>query len=203
MKSIVKIDPLLHIEDTKDVLNFPVIARVTRFDANGLADLQDDISAAHETGQPVVPIVIDSFGGEAYTCIAMISAIQNSRIPVATIVTGKAMSAGAVLFGFGTEGFRFMDANAILMLHDIADDPEGKLEDLKVDVKHLEYLNQTIYKRMAKHVGQPDDYFLQLIKKTNHLDLYLTGKEAKKHKLANHIRVPTLELNVKVEYKFI
>lgn len=202
MKSFVKIDPLLHVEDIEDILRLPVVARVSSFDRTGLIDLEEDISEAHETGQPVIPVLIDSYGGAVYTCQGMISAIENSRIPVATIVTSKAMSAGAVLFAFGTEGYRYMDPNATLMLHDIADSPEGKLEDLKTDVKHLEALNVSVYRRMAKHLGHKDDYFLDLIKQANHLDLYLTAKEAKKHKLANHIKVPTVEVNVKVEYKF-
>lgn len=202
MKCITKIDPRLTVENVKDILRLPILVRVSKFDNIGLADLEEDISDAHETGQPIIPVLIDSYGGSVYSCLGMISAMENSRLPVATILTSKAMSAGAVLFAFGTEGYRFMDPNATMMLHDIADSPDGKLEDLKVDVKHLEHLNETVYKRMARHLGHPDDYFLQLIKKGNHLDLYLTAKEAKKHKIANHLRVPTLEVNIAVNYEF-
>jgi ATP-dependent protease ClpP protease subunit len=36
--------------------------------------------------------------------MSMISAIKDAELPVATIVEGKAMSCGAILFSFGEEG---------------------------------------------------------------------------------------------------
>jgi len=200
MKCITTTDPRLTVEDVYDIFKAPVIVKVSRFDTQGQSDFENDISDAHESGQPVIPVVIDSFGGSSYSCLGMISAIENSRLPVATILTSKAMSAGAILFAFGSDGYRFMDPNATLMLHDISDSPDGKLEDLKVDVKHLEHLNEMVYKRMARHLGHKEDYFLQLIKKASHLDVYMTAKEAKKHRIANHLRVPTLDVKISVEY---
>lgn len=202
MKCITKIDPRLRIpnDDLSDYFNMPVVVRVHRFDSVGLENFEHDMSDAHESGQPVIPVVIDSFGGSSYSCLGMISCIEHSRLPVATILTSKAMSAGAILFAFGTESYRFMDPHAVIMLHDIADSPDGKIEDLKVDVKHLEHLNDMVYKRMSKHLGHKEDYFLQLLKSANHLDVYMTAKEAKKHKIANHLRVPTLDVNISVEY---
>lgn len=41
--------------------------------------------------------------------MSMVSDIKHSRIPVATIVQGKAMSCGAILFSCGEEGMRYMD----------------------------------------------------------------------------------------------
>ena len=47
---------------------------------------------AQNSGQKVVPIEIDSFGGQVYSLMSMIAAIKASRIPLATIVQGKAIS---------------------------------------------------------------------------------------------------------------
>ena len=60
----------------------------------------------------------------------MISSIKTSKIPVATIVQGKAMSCGAILFSFGEEGRRFMDPNATLMIHDVSSGQLGKVEEV-------------------------------------------------------------------------
>lgn len=201
MKRIIKVDPNLTVEDYEDIMREPVVVRVNGFTANDVRDFEDDISAAHSSGQPIIPIIVDSFGGSSYGCMAMVSAIENCRLPVATIVTSKAMSAGAILFAFGTEGHRYMDPNAILMLHDMISDTEGKIDDIKADARHVESLNTSIYKRMAKHLGQPENYFSDLIK-SSHVDLYVNAKDAKKHKIANVLKVPSFEINVKLEYKF-
>lgn len=201
MKRIITTDPALTIEDIRDVLKEPVVIRVTNFDSGGVEDFEEDMGRAHESGQPIIPIIIDSYGGSAYACSAMISAIEHSRIPVATIVTSKAMSAGAILFAFGTEGYRFMCPHATLMLHDIASAIDGKIEDMKADVKHVDYLNSKVYKRMAKHLGHEENYFLDLLQKHKHLDIHLTARQAKRHRIANILKVPTLDVSIKVDFK--
>ena len=63
--------------------------------------------------------------GEVYSLMAMISVIKHAEIPVATIVEGKAMSCGAILFSFGEEGKRFMCPHATLMIHDVSSMDRG------------------------------------------------------------------------------
>lgn len=202
MNTIFNIDNRIICEDREDLLLPPMVVRVTKFDSEALEDFEEDMSDAHNTGQTVIPVLIDSYGGSVYGCRGMVDVIEQAKLPVATIVRSKAMSAGAILFAFGTEGYRYMSPDATLMIHDIADAMDGKIEDIKSDVKHLEYLNQTMYKKMAKRLGHADNYFLDLLRKNRHLDWYLTAKDAKKHRMANHLKTPTLEVNVSVNYKF-
>ena len=96
----------------------PVIIRVNKFDEESAKEFTDLMSRAQNTGQSVIPLVIDSYGGQVYSLMAMISAIKASRVPVATIIEGKAMSCGAILFSFGAEGKRYMDPDATLMIQD-------------------------------------------------------------------------------------
>lgn len=199
MKQIVHIDKGLIIEDIEDVLKLPVIIRVNEFEEEDLEDFDKAMSKAHNTGQPVIPVIIDSYGGSAYGVLGMIASIQNSRLPVATIVTSKIMSAGTILFAFGTENYRFIDPHAQIMLHDISSIARGKIEDLKVDVEHTEHLNTMLYRRMAKHLGHPEGYFLNLLRNQRHVDIFMTAKEAKKHRIANHLRIPTLDIAIKLE----
>lgn len=204
MRIFYNIDPNLdRIIIEKSPAANPVVIHVTAFDDEAVEDFQDDMDDAHRTGQPVIPIVVNSYGGSAYGCLGMVSAIQNAKLPVATICTSKAMSAGAILFCFGTEGYRFMDPNAILMIHDVASDTFGKIEDIKADATHVDYLNKTMYKRVAKHLGHPENYFTDLVKRHNHVDWYMTAKEAKTHKIANHLRVPNFEVKISLDIKFV
>lgn len=202
MLNKIKIDPLLTIEDLSDVYKEPKVIRVTEFDDDGLEDFEKDLNQAHKTGQPVIPIVIDSFGGNVYSLLGFLAAIESATLPVATIVTSKAMSCGALLFCWGTDGYRFMHPDACLMIHDLSWGTWGKVEDIKIDASHLDEMNQRIYKRVSCKLGHPPDYLGKLIKQHHHLDWFLAAKEAKRYKIANHLCVPSFEVEIRVNISF-
>jgi ATP-dependent Clp protease protease subunit len=192
--------PLLKEPNLIDGL--PTIIRVNKFDESSAKGFSTAMMKAQNTGQPVVPVIIDSYGGQVYSLMSMISDINHSKIPVATIVQGKAMSCGALLFSFGTEGYRYMDPDATLMIHDVSSMKWGKVEEVKAGAEETERLNKKVYRMMAKNCGQPKEYFLDLIHEKGHADWFLDSNEAKKHKLANHLRVPELKIETKVNFKF-
>ena len=101
MKVLFTKDPHIIESDTKKLINDPVIIKINRFNEEAASKFSTEISKAHNTGQPVIPVIIDSFGGQAHALLHMISEIDNSDLPVATIAMGKAMSAGAILLGMG------------------------------------------------------------------------------------------------------
>jgi ATP-dependent Clp endopeptidase proteolytic subunit ClpP len=179
--------------------NNPVTIRVNKFTEDSAAEFQRKMAMAHNTGQEIIPVIIDSYGGQVYSLMAMISAIKNSELPVATIIEGKAMSCGAILFSFGTEGYRFMDPYATVMIHDVSSGSIGKIEELKSNAEEADRLNAQVFKMMAQNIGKSDKYFLKRIHEKGHADWYLTPQECKKINLANHLRVPVLNIRVKVE----
>ena len=134
--------------------------------------------------------------------MAMISSIKHANLPVATIVEGKAMSCGAILFSFGDDGYRFMDPNATVMVHDVSSMDFGKVEELKAGAQEADRLNTIIYTMMAQNCGKKDDYFMKIVDKKKHADWFLDAKEAKKHGLAQQLRVPSLLINVGVSIEF-
>ena len=178
----------------------PIIIRVNKFDEESAKEFTDLMSRAQNTGQSVIPVVIDSYGGQVYSLMSMISAIRASRVPVATIIEGKAMSCGALLFSFGAEGMRYMDPDATLMIHDVSTGAIGKIEEVKADAKEGERLNKKVYEMMARNCGKPADYFLKLVHDRGHADWYLEAQEAKNHNLANELRIPTLTCKVDLKY---
>lgn len=180
----------------------PIVIRVNKFDEKSAKEFHNALAEAHNTGQNIIPIVIDSYGGEVYSLMAMISAIKHAELPVATIIEGKAMSCGAILFSFGEEGMRFMDPNATVMIHDVSSTQLGKVEELKASVAETERLNKIVYKMMARNCGKKDDYFLKLVDKKNHADWFLDAEECKKHGLANQLRVPKLHITIDVKIDF-
>tara|TARA_A100001011_G_C14304019_1_gene842164 strand:- start:1110 stop:1712 length:603 start_codon:yes stop_codon:yes gene_type:complete len=180
----------------------PVIITVNKFDEDSAKEFSSKISMAHSTGQKVIPVVIDSYGGQVYSLMRMISAIKASDLPIATIVEGKAMSCGAILFSFGEEGMRYMDPDATVMIHDVSSGAIGKVEEVKASAEESDRLNDKVYKMMARNCGQPDDYFKKQIHEKGHADWYLTAKEAKKINLANHLRLPKMKVNLSVDITF-
>ena len=196
MKWISTVSPLIKEVELK---KNPVIIRVNDFNEDAAKKFQAEIAAAHNTGQDVIPVVIDSYGGEVYSLMAMISAIKNSELKVATIVEGKAMSCGAILFSFGEEGLRFCDPDATIMIHDVSSMSWGKIEELKASTKEAERLNERVYTMMARNCGKKDDYFKKIVDKKKHADWFLDAEEAKEHGLANQLRVPKITIDISVE----
>ena len=131
--------------------------------------------------------------------MSMISTIKNSELPIATVIQGKAMSCGAILFSFGSEGMRFIDKDATVMIHDVSSMDMGKVEELKAGAAEADRLNEKIYTMMARNCGKKDDYFMKIVDRKKHADWFLDAEEAKKHGLANQIRIPKITVDVSVD----
>ncbi len=180
----------------------PIMIRVNKFDEKSANEFSQKMAMAHSTGQKVIPIVIDSYGGQVYSLMSMIAAIESSDLPVATIVEGKAMSCGAVLLSFGEQGMRFADPNATVMIHDVSSGGWGKIEELKADVAEAERLDEKIFTMMARNCGKKDDYFKKKVFNKKHADWFMDAQEAKRHGLVNHLRLPKLKIRIDAEIDF-
>jgi ATP-dependent Clp endopeptidase proteolytic subunit ClpP len=182
--------------------DLPVVIRLTKFDEPTAKAFSGAMMKAQNTGQPIIPIIIDSYGGQVYSLMSMISDIKHSKIPVATIVQGKAMSCGAILFSFGADGHRYMDPDATLMIHDVSSMGWGKVEEIKASAEETDRLNRKIYTMMAENCGHHKDYFLDIVHEKGHSDWFLEADECKKHNLANHMHIPELKIKTKIEFDF-
>ena len=196
MNYIFNKDPMIKDLDLHD--NFPVIIRVRSFTEAAAKEFSSLMMRAHNTGQTVIPIIIDSYGGQVYSLMSMIADIKNSKLPVATIVQGKAMSCGAILFSFGNEGMRYMDEDSTVMIHDVSSMGWGKVEEIKADAAEAERLNKKIFHMIAKTCGKHKKYILDLIHEKGHADWYLDSDECLEHNLTNKVEVPTMNVDVSV-----
>ena len=180
----------------------PIIVTVNEFTEKSAKEFRSQIAVAHNTGQKIIPIVIDSYGGQAYSLMSMISTIQNSKLPIATIVEGKAMSCGAVLLTCGEEGMRYMDPDATVMIHDVASGQHGKNEEDKASAAETDRLNTKIFKIMAQNCGKPEDYFLKEIHERGHADWFLEADECRRIGMINHTRLPKINVKIDVSIDF-
>ena len=200
MNVIRNYSPLLKEAELK---NEPIIIRVNKFDEPTAKAFSGAVMRAQNTGQQILPIIIDSYGGQVYSLMSMISDIKHSKIPVATIVQGKAMSCGAILFSFGDDGHRYMDPDATLMIHDVSSMGWGKVEEIKASAEETDRLNQKIYSMMAENCGHHSDYFLDIVHDKGHSDWFLEYDECLKHNLANHNYIPDFTVSIQVKFSFL
>ena len=131
------------------------------------------------------PIVlhIDSYGGDVYSCLGLISVMQNSKIPVHTVVLGCAMSAGFNIACAGAK--RFIHEHSTMMYHQMTTFEWDKLSAVKEDViaatklekivLNIIFENTNITKKQIKKVHD---------KKT---DWYFSAKEALKYGIVDEI----------------
>lgn len=182
----------------------PVIITVNDFDEESARKFIKEFTLAHNTGQPVIPIVIDSYGGEVYSLTRMIESIKNSRLPVATIVEGKAMSCGAILMTYGTKGLRFCGKDATVMMHDIGAGHFGKIEELRSSFKETERLQLKVLEEVDRNCGQEKGYFEKMIHNKGRADWFIDPNEALEIGMCDNISNPDFEINfhADIEFKF-
>jgi len=167
---------------------------VNNFTEDGVKAFKADFDDLKHSNLPIIPVIIDSYGGDVYALLAMLDILSTSDRPVATIAIGKAMSCGSILLSCGgSPGLRFIGPNCTVMIHDVGTFSFGKIEDLKADVFEAERLNNKVFELMNEKSGQEKGYFQSLVAGKKHVNWYLDAKEALKHGLVDHVGLPVIE----------
>lgn len=166
---------------------------VNEFNEYGVKCFKADFDDLNSSSLPIIPVIIDSFGGEVYSLLAMLDIISTAVKPVATIALGKAMSCGSILLACGTEGLRFVGPHATVMVHDVATVSFGKIEELKADVGEAERLNIKIFELLNNKCNKSKGYFQKIVADKKHTNWYLDSKEVIKHGLADHVGLPVID----------
>ena len=116
-----------------------------------------------------IKLYIDSYGGECYACLSLISVIRTSKTPIHTICNGYAMSAGALIFISGHR--RFITENTTIMIHQLSNGKSGKYMDFKDHIEEIEdlqeKLNSIVFKytkikptQLKKYYDKKKDWYL-------------------------------------------
>ncbi len=149
---------------------------------------------------PTGPIVvyIDSFGGDAYALLTMLSAMESISNQIITCSMSKAMSAGAMLLACGD--IRYSSAHSTIMIHEISAGAIGHIDDINVQHTNITKLNEKLMKLLVKKCKIKGGVPTLKKQLANSRDLYLNPDEAIKFGLIDHIGVPMLYKNYSVEY---
>jgi ATP-dependent Clp protease protease subunit len=118
------------------------LGEITQESVNDIISLIYEINEEDIKKTQVEPIklIINSFGGEVYSGLALIDAIDNSRTPIFTICYGTAMSMGLIVYAAGHE--RYASRNATFMYHEAAYPIEGKVQHHRQELKEVERIDK-------------------------------------------------------------
>lgn len=207
MRYTVNVDPRIQIKDIENSCQMPIYVRFGgSFSEESAVKFCEELQQAEDlcmkSGQEVLPVVIDSYGGDVYALLSMIDMIDACKIKIATVVEGKAMSCGAVLFTCGADGYRFVAPNATVMIHEVSSFNFGKNEEIKASAVETDRLNTRIMSLMARNCGKKENYFSDIVHEKKHADWFLDANECVKHNLANHIAIPRFTVDIKFEHNF-
>ncbi len=121
-----------------------------------------------------ITLEINSGGGEVTSGFSIINAIEHSKAPIHTVISGEACSMAALVFICGKK--RFMYENSCIMFHPISSGQQDYLAFIKDRTKALIHLNQTLNRLYKKHTKLDE---IDLVK-TEAGELWLPAAGAKK-----------------------
>lgn len=185
------------------IADIPIVIYVTKFDEISAKVFRDEMEKAENTFQTIIPIVIDSYGGQVYSVLSMVDVIRNSSKRICTIALGKAMSCGSLLFSCGHDGYRFIAPNATLLIHDVSSASQGKIEEIKADANESSRLDNLLFRIYDTNCKKPDGYFKKIVHDKGHADWFLSPEECVQHNLANHISLPKFKAKVSATFDLI
>ena len=95
--------------------------------------------AKKQTVEPI-KLIINSFGGEVFSGLALIDVIDKSQTPIHTICHGTAMSMALIVYAAGH--VKYASKYSTFMYHEAAYEIEGKVAFHKQELKETERIDK-------------------------------------------------------------
>lgn len=179
------------------------IAKVCSFDNQDVIELADTVARAQASAQPFLPVVIYSYGGEAYSAFAMAGILKSCQMPVATIIYGAAMSSAALVFSCGNDGMRFMPENSTVMIHNGSSWLGHRSnQEISTEASESQRIEDLYFSILNRNTNQEPGYFENLIKENKYTNVYLSPEDCIKHNIATNIGTPIFNVYSKVNRTF-
>lgn len=126
---------------------------------------------------------INSPGGSVSAGMAIYDTMQYIKPDIATVCIGQAASMGALLLTAGTNGKRYSLPNSRIMIHQPLGGAQGQASDIEIQAKEILRMKETLNVMMASHTGQD----MKKIKRDTDRDYFMSGEEAKKYGIVDHV----------------
>ena len=132
--------------------------------------------------QPI-KIYIDSYGGNVYQILGLISVIRNSKTLIHTICTGVAMSCGFMLLISGH--IRSCYKLSTPMYHQVSSGADGEIKYLEDDLKESKRLQKIFEGIVLSYTKITDKQLKNIYSKKK--DWYMSAEEAKELRVVDNI----------------
>lgn len=130
-----------------------------------------------------IMMYINSPGGNISSMYAIFDTMQYIKPDVVTVGMGQCSSAASFILASGAKGKRYALPNTDIMIHELSSGTEGKANEIRNYVKHMERLWEKMAKHYVKYTGQK----ITKIKKDMETDYFMSAEEAKIYGLIDEV----------------
>jgi ATP-dependent Clp protease protease subunit len=126
---------------------------------------------------------VNSPGGSVTSGMAIYDTMQYIKPDITTVCIGQAASMGALLLAAGAAGKRYSLPNSRIMIHQPMGGVQGQASDIKIQAEEIIRLRGTLNKILAFHTKRD----IKKIEVDTDRDFFMSGEEAKKYGLIDHV----------------
>ena len=141
-------------------------------------------SIEYDCPPPSIFLHINSLGGDLLSAFGVVDTIENSRIPIISIVHGQAASAATIISMSCHK--RYITSNSFMLIHQLSHGIYGKFEEIKDDFENDTSFMDTLYSLYKKHTKMD----LKTIKESLKHDLWWNSEKCIEHGLVDSIWSP-------------
>jgi ATP-dependent Clp protease protease subunit len=126
---------------------------------------------------------INSPGGMVTAGLAVYDTMQYIKPDITTVCIGQAASMGAVLLAAGTKNKRYSLPNSRILIHQPMGGFQGQASDIEIQAKEILRMKDRLNQILMRHTGKA----LDDIQKDTDRDFFMSGEEARKYGLIDHV----------------
>ena len=126
---------------------------------------------------------VNSPGGLVTAGLAVYDTMQYIKPDITTVCIGQAASMGAVLLAAGTRGKRYSLPNSRILIHQPMGGFQGQASDIEIQAKEILRMKDRLNQILVEHTGKE----FENIQKDTDRDFFMSGAEAKKYGIIDHV----------------
>ena len=130
-----------------------------------------------------ISLYINTPGGDVTAGWAIMDTMQYIKPNVSTIGMGLVASMGSVLLAAGEKGKRFVLPNTQIMIHQPSSGTEGKVTDMEIYLKEVQYTKKALIKQMMEFTGRKEKEVFDAMERDN----WMQAEDAKKFGLIDGV----------------
>jgi ATP-dependent Clp protease protease subunit len=126
---------------------------------------------------------VNSPGGLVTAGLAVYDTMQYIKPDITTVCIGQAASMGAVLLAAGTKGKRYSLPNSRILIHQPMGGFQGQASDIEIQAREILRMKDRLNQILVAHTGRE----FESIQKDTDRDFFMSGEEAKKYGIIDHV----------------